>query len=892
MSLSVLKSLKSKFVLVITLLVLTLLGQVVLSNLIQKQLINNEKVLINSYSNIGLVHEIERNLVDLQRVLLVYKETSSDNSSALFSDIMEDAQHKLLLFKQQSVKSDDIDTKTNLTNRMQAHLEDFADNFKSVLETREMQEAIHTENILPNFALIRSIINSLQNEQDKNEIRYLLELAEQTLDQYLISPDYDFINKLKGTLTLTEQFVKRNTNLYSQTENSFTEINKAIAKLTTITRGYVFLVNVVMTGSANEFLLLTKTLREDLIEQQLKLNRITQLSADESQLKTNIATLLAIFILFLISYFLTQKILKPINKLTTVFSKLSKDENLTEIPETNRDDEIGALANSAEVFQRKNLQTSQLLLEAQQMNFRQEELNAQLEVEKERAESAAKSKAMFLANMSHEIRTPMNGIIGLVELLKVTRLSDQQKDYVSKVAFSGNIMMNVINDILDFSKIEAGKLNIELIEFKVDDLIENIIATLKPKIDDRLVNFRVNFHEDLPAYLIGDPLRISQIILNLCNNSIKFTKHGSIELTIEFNTDNDRSSLDIKVTDTGIGMSADQLNGIFDSFIQADGSTSRKYGGTGLGLSIVKQLSLLMGGDVSVSSQKEKGTTFIVSLVVEPSPKVLNIDRTQTVPFENIRYIRSEAPLLSDNTLDFFTNNLTESSLDSLNLDTEIFRNGSNLIVVEIDTHETYIAAQKYFTSIKQHNLNIAFICNNTLNDIRPNLDEAFPKRALFHPFSPSMFSAFFESLALFKMDALQVDSNLKEDTSETISLSGHILIVEDNQINQLVAGHMIQNFGLTYDIANNGVEAVEKVLSGIDYSLVLMDVQMPIMDGYQATQEIRKNGFDNLIICGLSANAMKQDSETAKQAGMNEYFTKPIEVNALKNVLIRYLKS
>lgn len=885
------KSLKNKFILVLLALIITFMGQVFISGSIQNRLIENEKTLIQSYSNIGLVHEIERNLVDLQRNLLVYKETASENSIARFEDIMGEVQTKLALFEKNSYQQSDINLDRSLLTRMHDHLKDYHENFKSVLDTREMQSSIYNESILPSFKHIRSIITEHGNEQEKTEIMYMLALAEKTLDQYLISPDYEFMNKLNDTLGLILQFVQKNASLDLKTKEAFDELEKALKRLTSITRGYVFLFNVVMAGSANEFLILSKTLRETVIAQQVNLNIETSTFATEAQIKNNVATLLAISMLLFISYFLTRRILTPIKTLTDVFSKLSKAEQLTSIPETEREDEIGALAKAAKVFQEKNLQTSVLLDEARAMNLRQEELNLALETEKERAESAAKSKAMFLANMSHEIRTPMNGIIGLVELLRRTKLSEQQTQYIKKVAFSGQIMMNVINDILDFSKIEAGKLHIESIEFDLDDLIENLIATIVPKLNSSDINFRVYFSTSLPKKLFGDPLRISQIILNLCNNSIKFTKKGDIELHFDYSSTTGEDQLIIKVSDTGIGMSDSQLKGIFDSFTQADGSTSRKYGGTGLGLSIVKQLSKLMKGNVSVESKENQGTTFIVHIGIKSnSPEKLLTTTKSLNDVLSLFYLPLEnSPLIPIDNLKIFHSDLNISNWKNIDADLKANSKQIKHLVLDAISLEQINEHKETFKRLIQNDVNISFICNSSSLELQHEIEKKLHSPVLSHPISPSQFLTFFES-RLNNQEMNTPPITEKADSQEHQTFKGHALIVEDNNINQLVISHILKNFGLTYDIANNGLEALELIKSGKAFSIVLMDIQMPIMDGYAATKEIRSAGYNDLIICGLSANAMSKDFDAGKQAGMNDYLTKPIEIESIEKILKKYL--
>ena len=252
------------------------------------------------------------------------------------------------------------------------------------------------------------------------------------------------------------------------------------------------------------------------------------------------------------------------------------------------------------------------------MHAEQEKLNIELAIEKNNAEKAAKSKSLFLANMSHEIRTPMNGIIGLIDLTLKTNITEAQKKYLEKASFSGQILMNVINDILDFSKIEAGKMDIESIEFPVDTIIDNIVSAMSLTPVEKGLNFRITYSSSLPEKIHGDPLRISQVLLNLCNNAFKFTDHGQVHVHFDFKEENNESFLQISIEDTGIGLNKQEIDNIFQSFTQADGSTSRKYGGTGLGLTIVRQLTELMGGHISVTSRKGYGSCFKVSIKAKP----------------------------------------------------------------------------------------------------------------------------------------------------------------------------------------------------------------------------------------------------------------------------------
>lgn len=886
------KSLRSKFILVILALIITVVGQVLLSSITQRKLIENQQELSQSYNNVGLVHELERDLVDLQRNLLVYKETGSKNSIARFEELMENSQTKLAILEQDMATQTTIQLEATTLKRMQIHLKDYNENFKNVLRTRESQATILDTNINPAFEELRTISESLIDENTKHEIKYLVALAEKNLNRYQNAPDFEYVEKLNASLALISELIASNPLLQEKLSAPFAELKRSVAQLILITRGYVFLVNVVMAGSANEFLILTQTLRESVITQQKQLNAETSSFAIESEQKNNGAALLAILMLLFISIFLARKILSPINILTSVFAKLAKGEELSVIPETHRKDEIGALAKAAQVFQQKNQQTSMLLLEAREMNTRKEELNAALEVEKEKAESAAKSKAMFLANMSHEIRTPMNGIIGLVQLLSKTRLNEQQSHYLKKVAFSGQIMMNVINDILDFSKIEAGKLEIDYIEFEVDELIENLIANLMPKLYEKDIHFSVHFSPLIPKQILGDPLRISQIVLNLCNNAIKFTHKGSITLSFDYQPSVDKDALIIQVKDTGIGMSARQLEGIFDAFSQADGSTSRKYGGTGLGLSIVKQLSQLMDGHVNVDSTEGKGSTFTVTLAVTDHSKLTILDQGHPkVRDLEILYIPNEsASFYPEHFLMQLKHQVTITSWDKL--EHAINSSPATKIEVLIDAADitTLDEHQELLQRLLKAKNNFLFLCHHNSFELQHHIEKQYKSPVLSHPFSPSRFILFLEG-RYYTDSPLQKQHEDMQNASSQTKLSGHILIVEDNTINQLVASHMVQSFGLTFELANNGQEGVEMITSGKDYQLVLMDIQMPVMDGYNATKHLRQAGYSDLIICGLSANAMEKDFELAKQAGMNDYLTKPIEIGELEKILRKYLE-
>ncbi|VAW71164.1 BarA sensory histidine kinase (= VarS = GacS) [hydrothermal vent metagenome] len=420
---------------------------------------------------------------------------------------------------------------------------------------------------------------------------------------------------------------------------------------------------------------------------------------------------------------------------------------------------------------------SQARNESENLN---EELEAEIEqrkrIEKElqkarqTAETASKTKSEFLANMSHEIRTPMNGILGTLQLLRGSKLDTEQSEYVSIAYNSGEALLCILNDILDFSKIEAGKLELEFIPFDLKNLIKELSVLLKQKADEKAVQLKLDLDADLPSIIKGDSVRIRQILMNLMTNAIKFTEKGAVTIKIRLLEKTEKSiRLRMEVNDTGIGIPEMAQKKLFNSFTQADGTTTRKYGGTGLGLTIVRQLVTMMRGRLGIDSKEGEGSSFWVE-----------------ISFETL----SEHP-------------------------------GEGVLQDKIGS---------------------------------------------------------------------KIESKIKPDEN----LQGHVLLVEDNPVNQIVATKMLEKAGLTFEIANNGEEAMEALKKSHEFNLVLMDCQMPVMDGYVATQTLREYEEEKkctrLPVIAMTANAMEGDKEKCLAAGMDDYVAKPVRQQALKEALARWL--
>ncbi|AWB66906.1 hybrid sensor histidine kinase/response regulator [Saccharobesus litoralis] len=881
-----LTSIKSQVYVILTLLLSLTIAQAYFSVQSSRSYSDNFALTQTSLTNIATVKNLQTQVIDLQRNVLIYKQTGSESASERFSELVTGLVEQLKTLDNSHVGTHNQQQFSDYVASMLEHLQAYQENFAQVVNSRQNQEGLfqtHVINALEQtqkslYPFKQAISQSLHSQL----LRYLLE-AENAAFQYIASPDYQYIERFNLALTefqhalapLSEQNADIETILQQTTASK-----KNFYRLTQLTTGYVFLVNVVMTGSANEFLFLTKQLVELVEAQQAEINQQTQKNADDILFKNILLASAAITTTLISALILGFRVLLPIKSMSKIFRKLSVGEHVETLPSLDRQDEIGELAQAASVFQQKNEQTQTLLAQAQSQNERQQELNSALAEAKIKAEQATESKSLFLANMSHEIRTPLNGVIGLVDLCLRTDVSEQQQEYLSKALFSGQILMSVINDILDFSKIEAGKLDIESVGFPLDQILETLLANIGVKAQEKQLKVKLNVNPNMPQQLMGDPLRISQVILNLANNSIKFTEQGFIQLAFDFSQHSRDKSLllQIQIKDTGIGMSQAQLDKIFQSFTQADQGTSRKYGGTGLGLSIVKQLVELMQGEINVESTPQQGTTFTVTLKLQAlaSPNFLQNLECELCP---VYYLANDGTsLLSPIKLQDYGFTLIHLTHD--NYQDHTFQQPS-LLIVEVAKLDHWHTLEEWLNQVNQHTKLLLIIDNSIV-------DDALPKhfQRLMLPATPKQI--------INKLNQVWSPEKFTDTHTNTAKarskFSGHVLLVDDNDINRIVAGEMLSTFGVTYDEAINGQEAVDMVHNNTHYDLVLMDIQMPILDGYQATTKIFEQGFTQLKICALSANAMKKDIDKAYEIGMIDYLTKPLQVADVQAILHKYL--
>ena len=518
---------------------------------------------------------------------------------------------------------------------------------------------------------------------------------------------------------------------------------------------------------------------------------------------------------------------------------------------------------------------------------------------KEMAEVATRMKSDFLANMSHEIRTPMNAIIGMSHLIQQTDLSGRQRDYVKKIQQSSQHLLGIINDILDFSKIEAGKLTIEEADFELEKVLDNVANLIGDKASSKGLELLFEIDPAVPRYLRGDSLRLGQILINYGNNAVKFTEHGHILVSARLLEQDERQvTIRFSVTDTGVGLTPQQQSRLFQSFQQADTSTSRKYGGTGLGLAISKQLAQLMHGEVGLESELGQGSTFWFTARLARSAE-------RAMPRRLASELLGCRALVVDD--DEVARNVLGDMLTGMGFEVTLASGGQQAIelastaaegfeIVFLDWRMADLDGFETAKALRQLDLKpvprLVMVTAHGRLEVLREAEARGLDGVLIKPVSASI---------LFDTTVRALGGELPEDPTRRAQVSdlheelrsiegARVLLVEDNELNQEVATGLLSEAGLLVDIANHGQEALER-LSQETYDLVLMDMQMPVLDGVSATRQLRQDPrYSELPVVAMTANAMAADRERCREAGMNDHVAKPVDPTDLYRALLRWI--
>lgn len=574
-----------------------------------------------------------------------------------------------------------------------------------------------------------------------------------------------------------------------------------------------------------------------------------------------------------------KRLVNPIILLEKRVKEVSEG-NLDVVAEIHSGDEVEALALSFNQMTEQVRSAQRELVEA-----------------KDVAEAASEAKSTFLANMSHEIRTPLNGVVGMLQILRKSPLNSRQVQFVNKALYSADALLVVINDILDFSKIEAGKLEIESIEFNPCVIVENVVSMFAETAEKKGLELICSIHYNVPDSMIGDPNRVTQILVNLIGNAVKFTEKGEIVVTlsVDHKYEDHQSVICFKIKDSGVGIAPAEQDRIFEAFRQEDNSTTRRFGGTGLGLGISRRLADLMGSRIMVDSTVGKGSTFMFNLNVKTSAvyrtggwsirgmRVLVVDDhsvSRVVMAERMRSWGADVLIAS-------------TGGNALRMMRDQHSSGNRINLVLIDWDMPGMSGEELGHAISNdpalNSSVLVMLCSasdfNSARSVAAGFDAFVPK--------PARQSELYDAI----INAINGDGAYKGRVEESaggmnVSRFGlKILIAEDNEINQVVAGEIIRSFGCECDIVDDGQQALDAVGRN-EYDIVFMDCMMPVMDGYEAVGKIRErenNTGRRLPIIALTANAMKGDREQCLEAGMDDYLPKPLEPEVIERMLMQW---
>ena len=876
----IMRSIKSKIILTLSLLIGLLLIQSYFFNYSQQSLRDlyhvQNKALIQSES----VANLENSVISLQGQAIAYVNHANENTIEKFNFFLLQANQNLTKLKSNALK--DTSEYQGLLNSLSEYLKNYQKTFEQIVINRQKREQLYIAKFKQPIEGIHAQITALEKNTDAgkkiifNDILLTISNIEHATVSYLYKPSFDEAQNVKSNLNHLYKKLVENPLINESLSIEAAQLQQAYNRLMLLTRSYTFSINVVLTGMENELLYLADKVKE--IEKN-KLISTEQLLSKQLKKNTehaNIFSILSFFIIVLLSYFIFYYIIKPITKLTVLLNDMNSEKPVQTLKYNETQTEIASVIKAANALYLKNQETKKLLTETRALNVQMESMNSDLKSAIEQSEKANRTKIDFVANMSHELRTPMNGILGMLQLLQSGQLPLKQKQYADKALSSAQNLLKILNGILDFSKLESEKVIIEQIPFTLDTITSSVENLFSANAKQKGLALKFKLMTDPQLEVIGDPTHLSQIINNCVGNALKFTDEGEVTLTITATHQKDKEiELLFSIKDTGIGMSHEQSKTIFQSFSQGDSSTTRKYGGTGLGLTISQQLAKLLGGEIKLKSTLGEGSEFYF-----------------TLPFILSEKQKKHALLICED----------KQQIDYVSDITK----GLN---IQIDTVDPLQAVSKLCKASYEYNLvlvpvkSTSFKDRSFLKDVRTHIENTKHKL----------------TLILLVVDAAKTDP-IKWDEKIDVEIIGNkntkaqllkvliaekprvvslasppqfcdckALVVDDNKLNQEIASAMLKKLGITVSLAENGKQALEKVPLD-NFDIIFMDIQMPVMDGLQATKELRSRGCA-LPIIALTAATDSRDRQAAKDVGMVDFLSKPIMFDAVIRCVERYLQ-